>query len=749
LEIDAASGTKYTLSLLGRLRLERDGFPVNGFESRKAQALLGYLAVQGQPVTRSHLADLFWSDKPEARGRGNLSRVLNNLAALLPGCFETDYHTIGFFPGPHLQLDLTAFAVHLAAGDVFALWQALALYRGDFLAGLSLPDCPDFEAWLLAEREGYARQVTGLLETLINHALVGQDYPTAQALTARLLGLNPALEAGHRQMMWLLATAGQPQAALSHYQTCRRHLEQQLHAVPAPETVTLVKLIRRGEATTVGPYFLNQRRQPAPPLNPYRGLNTFTEVDAPFFFGRETFVERLLTILTHMGLVAVIGPSGSGKSSVVQAGVLPHLRREGWLVIPCRLGHDPFFALAESLIPFRPTAPLASIDTLAGQLISGEMPPAQWFAAADCPRLLLLDQFEELFTLCPDFVTRQRFLDLLLVMTADPPALPVLLTLRAAFMNEALAYRPLAEVLQAGSLLLGPMSRQELSRAIVCPVERVGGSFEPGLVERLLDDVGGEAGRLPLLEFALTSLWNQAGSGRLTHAAYQAIGQVQGGLTHYAEHFYHHLSQAEQAQLPRLLARLVRFGDQSPDTRRPATRAELGETGWELAEKLVSARLLVSDYRPNGTESVELVHEALLAHWDRLKEWLNQDRAFRLWQDELRLAMRHWHEGGDQPEDLLQGGRLTIARGWFSKRAADLSLAEAQFIRASLQRQEQAQAIIHQTQQAQERQRRRTTVGLAGGLLVALILTGLAGWGWWQAMRLRRVSLPHELAPNR
>lgn len=412
-------GQKYYLSLLGSFRLARDGQPVTGFESRKAVGVLGYLVAQRQPVTRSRLADLFWPDKPEPRGRGNLSRVLTNLADLLPGCLEADYHSVCFCPGSHLQLDLADFVDNLARGDVPALRQALELYRGEFMAGLSLSGCPDFELWLLAEREYYVRQITGLLETLITRSLCGQDYPTARSLTTRLLEVDPALEAGHRQLMWLLAVTGQRQSALGHYQSCRRYLTQELFTPLSPETVTLYDLIRQGQETTVSPFFLNQRGPLPPAANPYRGLNTFTQADAPFFFGREAFVNRLIATLAEYPLAAVIGPSGSGKSSVVQAGVLPCLRGQDWLVASCRPGPDPFQALAEALVSLLPTGPPDSVETLTWQLAAGQPLPVQGLTPADRPRLLVIDQFEEIFTLCPDSLIRQRFLDLLLEATAD------------------------------------------------------------------------------------------------------------------------------------------------------------------------------------------------------------------------------------------------------------------------------------------------------------------------------------------
>ncbi len=275
------------------------------------------------------------------------------------------------------------------------------------------------------------------------------------------------------------------------------------------------------------------------PPNPYRGLNAFREQDARLFFGREAFAARLQQAVESKPLAAVVGASGAGKSSVVYAGLFPRLRARGdWLLIHFRPGADPFRALAAALLPLlepqmSETDRLRERKKLAASLAAGEVTLAEVAArilekSAEPSLLLFADQFEELYTLCADAETRRAFLDALLEAGTKTPGLRVLLTLRADFMGRALEHRAVADALQSGTYLLGPMRREELQAAIVEPAQRHGVTFESGLVERILDEVGEAAGRLPLLEFALTQLWERQEGGRLTHAAYEAIGGVEG-----------------------------------------------------------------------------------------------------------------------------------------------------------------------------------------------------------------------------
>ena len=298
--------------------------------------------------------------------------------------------------------------------------------------------------------------------------------------------------------------------------------------------------------------------------------------------------------------------------------------------------------------------------------------------------LLVVDQLEELYTLGRDEQANRAFVDQLLEATADG-LLSVVLTLRGDFYGRALGYRPLADRLQDAVVNLGPMTTEELEQVVAAPSEKVGLTFEPGLVARILGDVEQEPGSLPLLEFLLTDLWEARRGGQLTHEAYQAMGGVQGAMAQRAEELFGRLESADQAQLRRVFAHLVLPSEDNQDTRRRATFRELGGDAQRLVSQLADARLLVTSLdEAAGEETVEVAHEALISNWARLRGWLDEDREFLLWRQRLRLAVAEWERGGRDRGLLLR--RTTLAEGeqWLSQRGQDLNPAEQGFIRASM-----------------------------------------------------------------
>jgi WD40 repeat protein len=442
--------------------------------------------------------------------------------------------------------------------------------------------------------------------------------------------------------------------------------------------------------------------------NPYRGLDAFRESDASFFFGRETFVQQLITNVQQKNLIAVIGPSGSGKSSVLFAGLLPYLRQEGnWLVVSFRPGKRPFLSLASALVALLETDIgetdlLIKASSLAETLQGGKVALGAVLdrilqkQTTSCHLLLLADQFEELWSLCAED-TRHAFLDIFLqttnetnhMATRDRMMVKLVFTLRADFLGQVLTYRPLADALQDGDVKLGPMSREEMYQAIQRPAEIMGVRFETGLVERMLDDIllaGGQPkpGILPLLEFALTLLWEWQKDRELTHVAYEIIGQVKGALVQYAEKVYKELPAAERSQLPSLLIQLVQPGVTTEDTRRLAKRDELTEEQWRLAQHLSEARLIITSRDEAGQETAEFVHEALIQRWQRLQDWMRDERTFRLWQERLRAAMLQWTASEQDSGALLRGAPLIEAQEWLNKRKDDLSQHEQAFITSSI-----------------------------------------------------------------
>jgi predicted ATPase/DNA-binding SARP family transcriptional activator len=289
------------LRLLGPVQIERGGKVVRGFESRKALALLCYLAVHDRPLTRTHLADLFWSDKPEARGRGNLSRVLHNLTTLLPGCLIADRDHVQFQRTPALWLDVFAFE-ELAQGSASALTAAVDLYRDEFMAGIFLDDCPDFETWLVAEREQWRQRVVEVLDSLIAHHTERAEYEQGLRFASRLLSLDPWREEAHRQMMLLLARSGQRSAALAQYETCRRILAQELRVEPSAQTNMLFEQIRDGKVSA--------------PLPPLPAIPHNLPVQLTPFVGREQELTKIAERLTNPDcrLLTLVGLGGIGKT---------------------------------------------------------------------------------------------------------------------------------------------------------------------------------------------------------------------------------------------------------------------------------------------------------------------------------------------------------------------------------------------------------------------------------------------------
>ncbi len=484
------------------------------------------------------------------------------------------------------------------------------------------------------------------------------------------------------------------------------------------------------------------------PPCPYRGLSAFQEADAPFFFGREALTERLVEVVHQRPLVPIIGASGSGKSSVVLAGLIPRLRLlQNWLIVDLRPGNRPFTRLAEALIshlesPQSETDRLVEVNKLASALDRAQLSLADVVERIltkhpTADRILIaIDQFEELYTLCS---STAPFLDTLLAAIQQTSNLTITFTIRADFCEYLLSSRPLAEALQQfPPEFLSPMTREELQAAVEKPALTSGVALAPGLAERILlalsvaegDTIQTEPGQLPLLEFALTLLWERSleqEGAMLTHAAYEAIGGVTQALAQYADRVYTTLAPEAQQQAQQIFIQLVHPGEGTADTRRLATRGEVGQANWRLVGRLADARLVVSHRdETTGEETVEIVHEALIREWRRLQQWLAADRNFRLWQERLRHTLRQWEASARDEGALLRGALLLEACRWREERADDLTLQEQHFIEASL-------ALQRRERLGRTRLRRRVRYGLAGGLAGALVLVGVAMWQWQRA----------------
>lgn len=750
------------LLLFGRPHMTLGGQLVE-FKSRKGMALIAFLAASRQAQSRDKVAGLLWPDYDQTRARANLRRTLYSVNQSPAGPWlVAEMEILTLQPDENGAIDIRQFAKYLNAESDVDLERATALYSGDFLADFYLPDSNPFEEWANTLRERIRRQALDAFSKLSSQALIQGNFDQAEIAARRQLEIDDLREPAWRQLMASLAGNDRRSEALAEYDKCHKLLWEELGVEPEDKTVELFVNIREGrsepgvgqDAVEIGSSAadsgVDQLIVEAVPAQiegsseatPYRGLFAFLEEDAPYFFGRESFTDLLVSAVYKESIIAVIGPSGSGKTSVVHAGLLAELRQaENWVFSSFRPGQRPFYALAETLLPelqpgLSEMDELVEIQKLVTAVSDGEVKLLDVVQRIinnnNADRLLLVaDQFEELYTLCPDPELRRHFLDILLELVFSQqyqpdPIFTLVLTMRADFLGQALAHRPTADAIQESDVKLGPMTRAELGRAVANPAQMQGSEFETGLVARILDDVGDEPGNLPLLEFALTSLWEKGQHRRLTHDAYEAIGRVEGSLAAYADRVFGDFNEADQATARRIFIQLVRPGEGTEDTRRLAARAELGEEEWQLVPRLADARLIVSGRDPAGNETVEIVHEALIRSWGQLGHWMAQDRDFRVWQERLRSAMRQWQATDQDDGALLRGIALDTALGWQEERPADISDLEGNYIQTSSN-------LRRKRELEKERQRRRVMVGLGAGLFVALLLASLAGWQWFVA----------------
>lgn len=434
---------------------------------------------------------------------------------------------------------------------------------------------------------------------------------------------------------------------------------------------------------------------------PYRGLHAFREEDEHLFFGRSALTDRLLTTSRNKNFVAVLGSSGSGKSSVVMAGLVPRLRQENrWLVATFRPGTQPFRALARTLLPLLyPYHSKLDLMEEEEKLVNrlhqkpGSLQQViEWILREHEPNtrlLLIVDQFEELYTLGTDRDLRHAFLNQLLAITvsANVTARPkhlLLLTLRSDFLGQFQNdHVPFVEAAQSGLFLMTSMDQEDMREAIKYPALNAGVEFDDTLVERILDDVQ-HSEQLPLLEFALSLLWQRRENGIISHAAYEDIGRVKGALAQYADEVYTQLTEAQQEQARFIFLKLVQPGEGTEDTRRVAQKAEIGDKRWPLVNQLADARLIVTGQNEMGEETVEVIHEALIWGWQQLQGWVNNDRQFLTWHKQLRHDYYQWREGDQDEGDLLRGTSLQKAIIWLKERSADLTKQEEHFIQVSI-----------------------------------------------------------------
>jgi ABC-type glycerol-3-phosphate transport system substrate-binding protein len=481
-------------------------------------------------------------------------------------------------------------------------------------------------------------------------------------------------------------------------------------------------------------------RTPVIDENPYKGLRSFEPSDSRDFFGRDRFVERVVARLGRAGvqgrLVAVVGPSGSGKSSVVKAGLLPALRNgaapgsEHWFAVDMTPGAHPFEALESALRTVAVNPPASLLELLLGErginrAVDRVLP------ADDAALLVVVDQFEELFTHSPPDTTA-RFLDALVeAIHGDHSRVKVVVTLRADFYDRPLRHRGMGELLRMGTEVLTPMSPDELERAVSGPAERVGARVEPALVGELVAAVADRPVALPLLQYTLTEVFDRRIGGMLTLSAYRELGGISGALADRAEALYAELGPDEQRSAQQVFLRLVSLGEGSGDTRRRVLLSELtamtdvGRFATRVVETFGRHRLLAFDRDPVTREpTVEISHEALLTTWARLRRWVDDARSDIRAERILAEAAREWVQNERDEAFVLGTGRLARYVGWRSAPPVDVTAEERDLLTAS----EEADLRRRETQVRQERrdvQLRRRSVFLVGLAALTAVVVAL------------------------
>ncbi len=475
--------------------------------------------------------------------------------------------------------------------------------------------------------------------------------------------------------------------------------------------------------------------------NPYKGLRAFEEGDAVDFFGREELVEELVKRVKQTRFLAVVGPSGSGKSSVVRAGLIPALRRgaiagsEGWHIADMFPGAHPLDGLESALLRAAPDPPATLMDQLESDEHGLHRAVLRLLPSDQSELVLVIDQFEEVFTLVEDEAVRTHFLGSLEAAANEPHSrLRVVVTLRADFYDRPLLYRGFADLFKSRVEAVVPLSAEELERAISGPAKRVDVSLEPGLVAAMLADVAEEPGALPLMEYALTELFERRDGRTLFLEAYRQIGGVSGALGRKAEELYAELDDDGKEAARQLFLRLVALGEGTEDTRRRVPRAEVASLDVDqqamatVLDTFGASRQLSFDRDARtGEPTIELAHEAILSAWPRLHRWIDAAREDLRTERRVAAAAREWTESERDASFLLSGSRLDQAEVWRASSGIAVTPEEREYLDASLAERDRLTAE-EEARSAHERDLERRSVrrlrAVVAILAVAAVIAG-------------------------
>jgi WD40 repeat protein/DNA-binding SARP family transcriptional activator len=675
------------------------------------RALLAVLVLhRGEAVSMDRLIDQLWGEQAPATAAKTVQVYVSHLRkALGSGMIVTRGRGYRLAVEPE-QVDVGQFESlraegrrALGEGDAVRarerLCSALGLWRGEPLADFAYE--PFAQSAIARLQEARLAALEDRIEADLALGGDGELIPELESLVAS----NPLQERLRGQLMLALYRAGRQADALAVYRQTSELLREELGLEPGRLLQELERSILEHDASLDGlPLATLATRADLLGVCPFKGLAFFDRADAEYFCGRERLVSDLLARLVESTLVGILGPSGIGKSSLLRAGVLPALSAgvlpgsAGWRQVLLRPGEHPGAELQRALDGDR-------LGQVFGQLSLGER------------IVIAVDQLEELFTLCEPEEERSAFLDQLVAAACDPQRRAlVVVSLRADFYGRLAPYPRFAKLLSGSHVLVGPMDRDELARAIEQPAARARLELERTLVDALVSDVAGEPGGLPLLSTTLLELWRARDGRSLRYERYRTSGGVRGAVARLAEAAYTQLGEAERRVARGVMLRLA-SGEEGALVRRRVPLAELEriDGAERVLAALTDARLLtVSD------EEVEISHEALLREWPRYRAWLEEDRVGRRLHAHLMSSAREWDAGGRDPGELYRGARLAGALDWTAQHDDELNALEREFIQSSLLEAERAA----RRQRSQNRRLRSLLLGV-GLLLIVAVVAGI------------------------
>jgi WD40 repeat protein/DNA-binding SARP family transcriptional activator len=765
--------------ILGPIEAADDGAPIK-LGGPKQRAVLTILLLQANRVVAvEQIADGLYGEAVPATAVAQVRDHVSQLRKLLGprqddgGGSMLETHAPGYLlrVGPG-QLDAFRFEAMteqafgaLGRGEVDAaaalLREALALWRGPPLADFV------YEPFAQAAIARLEELRLGAVERRIEADLLrGMDGQLVAELD-ELVREHPLREQLRAHLMLALYRSGRQAEALDVYYETRKVLGDELGIEASPALRELAGMLLRQEAALDSPRTARSEAAPAVMRNPYKGLRAFDEADTQDFFGRESMSQELVRRLEDEKFVAVVGPSGSGKSSLVMAGLLPALRQgalpgsDTWRVVRMTPGDHPVEELEAALLRVAVNPPATLIEQLEGderglcRAVKRVLPPD------GSELLLVVDQLEELFTLVGDEERRAAFLTLLERAATDPRSRArIVVTLRADFYDRPLRHREFAELLRDRVLPLSPLSPEETEWAVASPAAAVGVFLEQGLLAEIVADVLDEPGALPLLQYALTELFSQRDGTTLTRASYRAIGGVSGALAARADELYAGLGEGSQATARQFFLQLVTVGQAETGTRRPVDLADLGSLDadqGELAQCMDvfgASRLLSFGRDPRtGASTVEIAHEALLVEWRRLRDWIDSARDAVRAHNKLRVRAAEWAESARDPSFLLRGTELARFEAWAGESGLAQAALEREFLRASLT--ERAAALrAEESRRAEQDALERRSVNRLRALVVVLaaavaVAAGLSIYAFHQSdrsQRQARIATARQLA---